>query len=561
MKKAAGAAQGRKKLLGERLIEAGLITPDQLELGLKEQKRTGERIGEILISLGFVTQELISSVLASEAGVSFINLEDRVIEPEAISLLPENLCRKFKLIPFTAEESTLSVAMENVFDVVAIDEVQRKTGKMVEVASATPQAILKAIDKYYGTGVSVEDIVQSSMRQVEAGRVTEADLAAGAPVVRLVDQIIIEGMNQDATDIHLEPEHNILRIRYRIDGQLKQGLSLPKNLKLAVVARVKIMASLDIAESRLPQDGKINFDFGRRRIDLRVSTFPTVFGENVVLRILDKSKLVMGLEQLGFDEENLLVYKEQILSPHGIILVTGPTGSGKTTTLYSAISYINSLEKNIITLEDPVEYELPIIRQCQVNVKAGLTFAEGLRSILRQDPDVILVGEMRDGETADMAVRSALTGHLVFSTLHTNDAPSAVPRIIDMGVEPFLVASSLNAVIAQRLVRTCCAQCREEYAPPDDILKAAGISDTEGMVFTRGSGCDACGSTGFRGRKGIFEILRISPGLSQLIMKKASRSEIYEKARAEGFKNMMEDGIAKALKGITTVEEVMKNVS
>jgi type IV pilus assembly protein PilB len=451
--------------------------------------------------------------------------------------------------------------MENVFDVVAIDETQRKTGKMVEVVSVTEQDILKAIDKYYGTGISIEDIVQRSMRQVDAGRITEADLAAGAPVVRLVDQIIIEGMNQDATDIHIEPEHNIMRIRYRIDGQLRQGLSLPKNLKPAVVARVKIMANLDIAETRLPQDGKINFNFGRRRVDLRVSTFPTVFGENVVLRILDKSKLVMGLEQLGFDEENLSLYREQILSPHGIILVTGPTGSGKTTTLYSAMSYINSLEKNIITLEDPVEYELPIIRQCQVNVKAGLTFAEGLRSILRQDPDVILVGEMRDGETADMAVRAALTGHLVFSTLHTNDAPSAIPRIIDMGVEPFLVASSLNVVIAQRLVRTNCTGCLEEYSPTADALRAASLNGTEGAIFKRGRGCDACGNTGFRGRIGLFEILEISPEIAKLIMGRVSSSEIYEKAKEQGFKNIMEDGISKALKGITTIEEVLKNVA
>ncbi len=551
----------RKKLLGERLIEAGLITPDQLELALKEQRRTGERIGEILINLGFVTQELISSVLASEAGVVHVDLDDQLIQTEALKLVPESLCRKYKLIPLSVEGNRLTIAMANVFDVVAIDEVQNRTGKVVDVVSATEPAIFKAIDKYYGTGVSIEEIIQKSMRQVESGRVTDADLAEGAPIVRLVDQLFLEGVNLGATDIHFEPEKGVFRVRYRVDGYLRLGPSLPKTLQPAVVARIKIMANMNIAETRLPQDGKINFSVGRRRIDLRISTFPTIYGENVVVRILDKSKLVMGLDQLGFSEENLKIFKEEIVKPNGIILVTGPTGSGKTTTLYSAISYINSLEKNIVTLEDPVEYELPIIRQCQVNVKAGLTFATGLRSILRQDPDVILVGEMRDRETIEMAVRAALTGHLVFSTLHTNDAASAVPRMIDMGIEPFLVASSLNAVIAQRLLRLTCNNCREPYTPEEDVIVAAGIEDLSGYRFERGAGCEACGNTGYRGRIGVFEILRVTSEVAKMIMDRKPSHEIVAQAKEEGFITMKEDGLKKVKAGLTTVEEVMRTVA
>ncbi len=561
MKQATSEALPRKKLIGERLIEAGLLTPDQLELGLKEQKRTGDRIGEILINLGFATQEQISSVLASEAGVTCVDLDDQVAETEALKSLSENFCRRYKLIPLHTDDSQITVAMANVFDIVAIDEVQKKTGLAVDVMSTTDEAILKAIDRYYGTGVSIEEMVQKSLRQVESGRVTEIDLAEKAPIVRLVDQIFIEGVHMNATDIHLEPEKNVYRVRYRVDGYLRMGPSLPKSLQPGVVARIKIMANLDIAETRLPQDGKIVFNLGRRKIDLRVSTFPTVIGENVVLRILDKSKLVMGLEQLGFNEANLSLFREDIGKPNGIILVTGPTGSGKTTTLYSAISYINSLERNIITLEDPVEYEIPIIRQCQINVKAGLTFGAGLRAILRQDPDVVLVGEMRDRETIEMTIRAALTGHLVFSTLHTNDAASAIPRMMDMGVEPFLVASALNTVIAQRLVRLTCPKCREEYTPEDDLLKAVGFQEAGSLTFFHGRGCDHCGNTGFKGSVGIFEILRITPQVTQMIMEKSSSLTIVEEAKKEGFRSLRMDGLEKVKKGLTTLEEVLKIVA
>ncbi|MBF8260240.1 MAG: T2SP E protein, partial [Actinobacteria bacterium] len=427
-------APPKRKLLGERLIEAGLVTQDQLDLAMREQKRTGERVGEILVGLGFVTQELISSVLASEAGVTFVQLDNYLIEPKAIKCVPEAMARRFKIIPILLEPPRITIAMANVFDVLAIDEVHRLTGHVVDLVSATEGSVLAAIEQYYVAGSgSIEEIIQRSIRQVEAGRISEADLAAGAPIVRLVDQLFLTAVQDSATDIHFEPEERVFRIRFRVDGKLRPGPSMPKALQPAVTARVKILSGLNIAETRLPQDGKINFYVGKRKIDLRVSTLPCVHGENMVLRVLDKSKVVVGLEALGFSEGNLVRFRQAIESRNGIILVCGPTGSGKTTTLYSALSYINSLDRSIITLEDPVEYELPIIRQCQINVKAGLTFSSGLRSILRHDPDVILVGEMRDSETAELAIRSSLTGHLVFSTLHTNDASGAIPRLINMG--------------------------------------------------------------------------------------------------------------------------------
>ncbi|MBI5904072.1 MAG: type II/IV secretion system protein [Deltaproteobacteria bacterium] len=394
---------------------------------------------------------------------------------------------------------------------------------------------------------------------MESGRLSEADQAAGAPIIRLVDQIFLSAVQEAATDIHMEPEERIFRLRFRVDGKLRMGPSLPKMLQPAVTARVKILSAMNIAETRQPQDGKINFFVGKRKIDLRVSTLPTVHGENLVLRVLDKSKLVLGLESLGFDEKTLARLRKAIESRNGIVTVCGPTGSGKTTTLYSALSYINGLDRSIITLEDPVEYELPIIRQCQINVKAGLTFASGLRSILRHDPDVILVGEMRDSETVELAVRAALTGHLVFSTLHTNDAAGAIPRLINMGQEPFLVASSLRAIIGQALIRLNCPACREEYKPSPETIERAGLpQESIHGIFLRGKGCDQCGQTGFRGRVGVYELLEVTPEITRLVMKRANSQDLLEVATSEGMTTMREDGVAKAMRGLTTLEEVVQ---
>ncbi len=552
-------APAKRKLLGERLIESGLITPDQLELALREQKRTGERIGEILINLGFVTQELISSALASEAGVTFVQLDNYLIEPAALKHVSEAMARKHKIIPILVDPPRLTIAMANVFDVMAIDEVQRATRLVVDVVSATESSVLHSIDRYYAGGISLEEIIQKSVRQVEAGRVSDADLASGAPIVRLVEQIFLTAVQAGATDIHFEPEERIYRVRFRIDGKLRQGPSLPKALQPAVTARVKIISGMNIAETRLPQDGKINFHVGKRKVDLRVSTLPLVFGENMVLRVLDRARLVVGLESLGFDEQTLVRFRRAIESRHGIVLVCGPTGSGQTTSLYSALSYINSLERSIITLEDPVEYELPIIRQCQINVKAGVTFASGLRAILRHDPDVILVGEMRDAETVELAIRSALTGHLVFSTLHTNDAAGAIPRLINMGQEPFLVASSIRAIIGQALMRTNCAHCRVTYTPAAETIERAGLPpETAAGTFAMGKGCDQCGGTGFRGRVGVFEILEVTPAITRLVMERANSQDLLAAAKAEGMITMRQDAVAKALRGMTTLEEAVR---
>lgn len=550
---------GKRKLLGERLIESGLITPDQLDLALREQKRTRERIGEILINLGFITQELISSALASEAGVTFVQLENYLIEPAALKYVSEATARRHKIIPILLEPPRLTIAMANVFDVLAIDEVQRATGLIVDVVSATESSVLQSIDRYYAGGISLEEIIQKSARQVEAGRVSEADLAAGAPIVRLVDQLFLTAVQEGATDIHLEPEERILRVRFRVDGKLRPGPSLPKALQPAVTARVKIISGMNIAETRLPQDGKINFFVGKRKVDLRVSTLPTVFGENLVLRVLDRARLVVGLESLGFDERNLARFRRSIESRHGILLVCGPTGAGKTTTLYSALSYINALDRSIITLEDPVEYELPIIRQCPINVKAGFTFASGLRAILRHDPDVILVGEMRDAETVELAIRSALTGHLVFSTLHTNDAAGAIPRLINMGQEPFLVASSIRAIVGQTLLRTNCAHCKVAYSPSSETIDRAGLSpELANGTFFKGEGCEQCGGTGFRGRVGAFEILEVTPTITRLVMERANSQDLLAAARGEGMTVMREDAVAKAMRGLTTLEEAVR---
>ncbi len=553
------AAPPKSMKLGERLIDSGLVTPDQLNLALREQKRTGERVGEILINLGFVTQEQISSVLASQAGVAFVQLDSYLIEPSALKTVPEALARRHKLIPILLEPPKLTIALANVFDMIAIDEIQRVTGYVVDAVSSTETGIAAAIDQYYTGGVSLEEIVQKSIRQVEAGRLSEADMASGAPIIRLVDQIFLSAVNDGATDIHMEPEERIFRLRYRIDGKLRMGPSLPKILQPAVTARVKILSSMNIAETRLPQDGKINFYYGKRKIDLRVSTLPTINGENIVLRVLDKSKLVLGLETLGFDETTLARLRKAIESRNGIVTVCGPTGSGKTTTLYSALAYINNVDRSIITLEDPVEYELPVIRQVQINVKAGLTFSTGLRSILRHDPDVILVGEMRDAETVELAIRAALTGHLVFSTLHTNDAAGAIPRLINMGQEPFLVASSLRAIIGQALLRLNCTACREEYDPSPDTLARAGLPlDAVRGKVQRGKGCSQCGQTGYRGRVGVYELMEVTSEISRMVMRRANAQELLEAAMAEGMTTMRQDGIAKAMRGMIPLEEVVQ---
>lgn len=563
-------------LLGERLLKKGLLTEEQLEVALREQTSTGALLGNVLHSLGFVSQEAIIETLAQEAGVECIKIKEYAVSDTAIKLVPEAFARKHKIIPLSVDNGTIKIAMANIFDVAVIDELQGLTKYYVDVAAATEDDIREALNRYYGTSgasadgaiiteaegeaieAQIEENIRAAEREIETGE-GATDVTMVAPVIKLMDLLITYAVKQDATDLHIEPDEKLVRTRYRIDGILHQGPALPQKLLSPITVRIKIMSGMNISENRVPQDGRIKFSLNDKIIDIRVSSFPTTFGETMAMRLLDKEKLVRGLESLGFSESNLDIFKNAIKKPHGIILATGPTGSGKTTTLYSTLTYLNSLERKIITLEDPVEYELQIIRQSQVNPKAGLTFAVGLRSILRQDPDVIFVGEVRDSETAEMAVRAALTGHLVFSTLHTNDAVGAIPRLLDMAVEPFLLASSLTAVIAQRLVRIICKRCKEETTPDPALVRRLGGEEvTRDIKFYHGKGCPNCRGTGYRGRVAVIELLTISPEISELIMKRTDSNVIKGMAIKEGFKTLKEDGIEKIAQGITTVEEITK---
>jgi type II secretion system protein E len=434
---------------------------------------------------------------------------------------------------------------------------------VIEPVLSTESDIRAAIDQYYGAPGGLDDVIKTmdaaklaALAPDEQGSKALTKAAEDAPVVRLVNLVFMKAVKDKASDIHIEPEENLVRIRFRIDGILHEIATAPKELQNIISSRIKILSKLDIAESRKPQDGKINLKAENKMLDLRVSTFPTIHGENIVMRILDKTSVLIGLEQLGFSDKDFKEFNKLIRSAYGIILVTGPTGSGKTTTLYSALSTINSLDKNIITVEDPVEYEIPLIRQTQVNVKAGLTFAAGLRAILRQDPDVVMVGEVRDKETAEIAVQASLTGHLVFSTLHTNDAPSSVSRLIDMGVEPFLISSSVIAILAQRLVRVICPECKEAYTPTGAALKEMGLK--ESVKFYKGKGCDHCKGSGYAGRTGIHELMVMSDEVKKLVVAKASALEIRKVAMAEGMVTLRGDGLNKVIKGITTPEEIVR---
>jgi type IV pilus assembly protein PilB len=551
----------KRKLLGEMLVDEGLITAEQLNKAIVQQKQSGLRLGQLLIRMGLVTEEGIIATLGDQAGIPYVNLDNYIIDPKVINLIPENLARSSLIIPLFRIGATLTIAMADPLNVKAIDEARRKAGCEVDMAVSTEEQIRRAIDSYYGISSSIEDIVKEALEGDLKVTVEGAGAEAGleAPIIRLANLIIFQAVRDNASDIHLEPDEHKLGVRYRIDGILHETVSPPKHLQAALISRVKIMANMDIAETRAPQDGGFQINTEGRSIEFRVSSFPTIYGENVVLRILDQSKSVLNLEELGFSPDVLERYRALLASPYGIILATGPTGSGKTTTLYAALNSINSVDKNIITLEDPVEYRLPTIRQTQVNPKAGITFASGMRSILRQDPDVIMVGEMRDVETAEMAFEAALTGHLVFSTLHTNDAAGALARLLHLGIEPFLVASSTIAVLAQRLVRTVCPNCKAAYKPNPRLLGGFHLEENAAREFYRGKGCKACRNTGYRGRSGIYELIAINEEIRKLILENASTTAIRDAARrSQQMKSLREDGLAKALKGLTTLEEVAR---
>jgi len=558
------------KRIGDILIEQGSITPLQLKEALESQKNGNKkRLGEIFVETGVITREELYDILQYVYETKYVDLSDYVIDPEVISLIPEKVASQYKLIPISKSDDELIIAMANPLDVYAIDFVRDHTKiKKIKSLLAPEEDILNTINSYYELG-EYEDIIERLGAELvfkedegeEDSNKLEA-ISKEAPIIQLVNILIVQGVKDRASDIHIEPNEKGLLIRFRIDGMLHDVRALPNTIKSAVTSRIKILSKMDIAERRLPQDGRFQVKFGTREVDLRVSTIPTVFGEKVVLRLLDKSKGLIKLEELGFLSEQLEEFKSIISKSYGIILLTGPTGSGKTTTLYATLNKVNSKDKNIITIEDPVEYKLSRINQIQIKPKINLTFANTLRSILRQDPDIIMVGEIRDAETAQIAVQAALTGHLVLSTLHTNDAASAITRLIDMDIETFLISSSVIGVIAQRLVRVICEKCKEEYIPGKDVLNGLNIkansNGDDKIKLYRGTGCSLCKNTGYYGRTSIYELIVLDEEIRSLIISKASSNIIRDAVIKKGMKTLKDSGLEKALQGITTIEEVLR---
>jgi type IV pilus assembly protein PilB len=546
-------AAGGRKPLGQSLVEQGHLSREGLARALEEQRRTGQALREVLLRLELVTEESILDYYEEQLGIPRMDLTTYVLEPEIVRLVPERIERQYKLVPLFKIGNMLTIAMADPLDIVALDEVKLATGLEVEVVVSPEPHIRGAVDRYHPLGGGLELLVREQ-GQKKGGEESVTRSEEDGPVIRFVNAVVHQAVREGASDLHFEPDESNLRIRYRVDGILREASVQSKSIHPSVVSRVKIMAQLDIAERRLPQDGRARIEVGGKEYDLRVSTFPTIHGENVVLRLLDKSSALLGTSELGLAATPLEDLSRMIERPNGIVLVTGPTGSGKTTTLYSCIGQINTVERNIVTLEDPVEYHLPSIRQTQVDPDVGLSFARGLRALLRQDPDVIMVGEIRDAETAEIAVRSALTGHLVLSTLHTNDAAGALPRLLDMKIEPFLLSSAMLGVVAQRLVRRVCEKCRRKSDPPEEALAELGLKAQQGE-YVVGAGCMACGQTGYRGRLGIFEVLVVTDEMRDLIVSRSSTEDIARAARRAGMATLRDDALRKAAQGITTLSE------
>ncbi|MDP9406282.1 MAG: type II secretion system ATPase GspE [Actinomycetota bacterium] len=552
--------------LADVLLDRGLISPGDLARAQSEQQRSGKSLGRVLIELGLFREADLVAALANHLGLDFVDLSDAPVDAAAAALVPEALARRYCVLPIATQPSgALVVAMSDPANVVALDDIRSVTGRELRPVVATRADILAAIDRYARMGQSVEEVAD------ELGGVDDevADLSElkeivdDAPIVRFVNSLINQAVQDRASDIHIEPQEHQVRVRYRVDGVLHEITSQSRKILAGVVSRLKIMADLDIAERRIPQDGRISVKAAGRAIDLRVSTLPTVYGEKVVMRILDKTSILLELSDLGFMDHNYTRYEASFRKPYGMILVTGPTGSGKSTTLYATLNVINDPGVNIVTVEDPVEYRLPGVNQVQINPKAGLTFAGALRSILRQDPDIVLVGEMRDHETAQIGMEAALTGHLVLSTLHTNDAPSAVTRLTEMGIDPFLVASAVDVVLAQRLARRLCKKCRQPYQPTPAEMTAAGLPwqvDDALPTLYRAVGCPNCARTGYRGRLAVHEVMPVSEEIERLIVERASTDDIGKFARAQGMRTLRDDGLAKVLLGETTLEEVARVV-
>ena len=566
--------------LGELLSKAQLISQQQLEHALEEQQQSGGRLGEHLVRLGYVSEEDILDCLSQQYGVPSINLRHFEIDESIIRLIPADVARKYQFIPVSKTGATLTVAMADPTNVFAMDDITFITGYRVEPVVAAEEALREAIDRYYGTTHALElkkvmedlsTVEEASLEVLDEEEdldITDLEASADeAPVVRLVNLILTDALKRGASDIHVEPYEKSYRVRFRIDGVLYEIMNPPMKLKEAIASRLKILAKLDIAEKRLPQDGRIKIKMkyqGKlKELDYRVSTLPTLHGEKIVMRLLDRDTLMLDMTKLGFEKSSLKRFEEAIFEPYGMVLVTGPTGSGKTNTLYSSLSRINTPEVNIMTAEDPVEFQLPGINQVQMKESIGLNFAAALRSFLRQDPNIILVGEIRDFETAEIAIKAALTGHLVLSTLHTNDAPSTINRLMNMGIEPFLVATSVNLIVAQRLIRRICQKCKQPEDVPVQALLNVGFSESEApnIQLFKGRGCDVCNQRGYKGRIGLYEVMSVTDDVRELILSGASAVELRRKAVEEGMISLRQSGLQKIRDGVTTIEEVVRETT
>ncbi|MEK6697965.1 MAG: ATPase, T2SS/T4P/T4SS family [Nitrospirota bacterium] len=575
----------KRKMLGEMLVAAGLIKDEQLKKALEEQKKRGGKVGEVLVDLGFITEINLASFLGRQLNIPYIEIEKQLVDTETVRLIPAAMARRLVAIPLYKDGDAVVVAAADPLNIFCIDDITKATCRLVRQVVATRSDILKAIDRYYGVTPAMEAAAMDFAGAPAApAAIGEAEMIPGvaaedAPVIKMVSMLIAQAIMDRASDIHIDPEGKFIKVRFRIDGVLAEVKSLPREMHAPIVSRIKIMANMDIAEKRMPQDGRFqarvtHTDAGpvvtavfRERnalrmdgdttVDIRVSTLPVIQGETVVMRLLDRTQVIQNLEGLNFTAELLERYRKLITRPYGMVLVTGPTGSGKSTTLYASVSALDRKASNIVTVEDPVEYQIMGVNQVQVNPKAGVTFASGLRSILRQDPDVIMVGEIRDRETAEIAIHAALTGHLVFSTLHTNDAAGAATRLIDMGIEPFLIASSAIGIVAQRLVRKICERCKKPYAAGPELLRSLGIASGP-MDFYRAEGCPACRNTGYQGRVGLFELMELNDAIRGMIVAKASSNSIKSVAAQAGFRTLRQEGLIKAAHGITTVEEVLR---
>lgn len=550
------------KGLPDFVLEEGLITREQLDEAIAESRRVGKSLGRILIDRGFVTESNLIALLARQIGLEFVDLTETQIDPTAASMITESLAKRYKALPIGFDHDKLIVAMSDPSNVFAIDDIRTLTGKDVKAVVATPTDILAAISRIQRLDRSVESFSDPADTSVEDLDISEArDVSEEAPIVKLVNLIITQAVNDRASDIHIEPQERDLRVRYRIDGVLHEVLRPAKTIQSGVISRLKIMSEMDIAERRVPQDGRISLSVQGKGIDLRAASLPTVYGEKLVLRILDKSSVLLKLEDLGFSDSNFKRFESSFTKPYGMILVTGPTGSGKSTTLYATLNILNQPDKNIITVEDPVEYRLAGINQVQTNNKAGLTFASALRSILRADPDIVLIGEIRDRETAQIAIEAALTGHLVLSTLHTNDAAAAVSRLIEMGIEPFLVASAVDSVLAQRLARRLCDKCKEAYQPTREALleNRFPLGEDEPIpTIYRPVGCQKCGKTGYRGRLAVHEVMNMSEEIERLTVERRSTDDIKRTAIEQGMNTLRLDGMEKVREGVTSLEEIQR---